>query len=379
MIDFQTIITIASVLLNIREIHGWFKRQSLAQKASIVWHCYSTATILLLVALWFTIRYDGMRALLHANTGNMNDSLNSNNNNVKNTSDNLSSVVIRRHAAFFQWTTGIYSYLFFGLLGIQVLLQFPLNFVSDKADILYLVICYLLTLATHFPFIGCILYELNWSYLTILIIAFPIIILLGTVYVISELTFRLQSSASICKYTEIIAVIRFCEEWFYLMLMVLPFLSWGLELPDFFIIGYAFRVCLWMTYIIAICKASTNVRSPEWLQWHQVIAPYKELKQIDDNHCSDDSEEDDDEDDDDDSDKASDSGDDKNNKNKIKHVTIKNTSNNNNNKNNNNNTSSSDHVTLSLSSHSHHHKKSRRSKKSNSLIQPPPDESQPQS
>ena len=103
------------------------------------------------------------------------------------------------------------------------------------------------------------------------------------------------------------------------MIMVLPFSNWQLQLPDYFLLGYAVRVLLWLSYTAVMSKASSVLDEVGWLMFRPVKGgrpgEYEEVGQVEepkgqvladaappsaaaDDDDSDDSEDDDDDDDD---------------------------------------------------------------------------------
>ena len=70
-------------------------------------------------------------------------------------------------------------------------------------------------------------------------------------------------------------------QWLYLMIQVLPYSAWELPLPDYFLLGYALRVCMWLTYTATIVRASGNIGSVDWMMLHPVLNSYDELQDLD--------------------------------------------------------------------------------------------------
>ena len=235
-VTVQTIVTITSLLLNVKEVHSWFTTRTLQQKATVLWHVYMVESDVLLATLWWCMRADG---------------------------------------GFSQWTSGVRGYAFWAFLGLKTVSQFPVQ-LTPGYELPYLLLCFGLTVAAHFPFVG-------WSMqgedgqLPAVAAAAVALLLSCCVYVVSELTFRLQCALPICAHTEIIAIARFGLEWAYFMWMVLPYSAYALQLPDYFLLGYATRIALWLAYTATISKASGNVRTVEWLQFHPVVGAYEEL------------------------------------------------------------------------------------------------------
>lgn len=66
--------------------------------------------------------------------------------------------------------------------------------------------------------------------------------------------------------------------------MVLPFSNWQLQLPDYFLLGYAARVLLWLAYTAVMSKASTVVDEVAWLMFKPVKGgrpgEYEEVGQV---------------------------------------------------------------------------------------------------
>ena len=298
-LDIQTIITLASLLLNVKEVHGWFDSRTIQQKATVLWHVYSTMSDVLLATLWWCMRADG--------------SIN------RTPSEELGHSV-----GFSEWTTGGYAYLFWAVLGLKLLTQFPVSLGTRQHQWVYLTYCYLITVAAHFPFIGCVLDEMQYSAL-VMAAGLLATMVCYVIWLLSELTFRLQAPDAFSKaHTELVAALRFGVEvssphhtsihtlarasrpaadrrvpcgcgltalacvyvcqWFYLMIMVLPFSNWQLQLPDYFLLGYAARVLMWLAYTAVMSKASTTVDEVEWLMFRPVkggrAGEYEEVGQV---------------------------------------------------------------------------------------------------
>lgn len=187
-LDIQTIITLGSLLLNVKEVHQWFDSRTIQQKATVLWHVYSSMSDVLLATLWWCMRADG--------------SIN-----------RPPSAKLGHSVGFSEWTTGGYAYLFWTLLGMKLLTQFPVAaLASRRQQLMYVTYCYVVTVAAHFPFIMCVLREVQYDGW---IIAGGV---LGTVvcyviYMASELTFRLQApDAFTLAHTELLTTLRFGVE-----------------------------------------------------------------------------------------------------------------------------------------------------------------------
>ena len=302
-LDIQTIITLASLLLNVKEVHGWFDSRTIQQKALVLWHVYSSMSDILLATLWWCMRADG--------------SIN-----------RPASVKLGHSVGFSEWTTGSLSYIFWAVLGLKALTQFPAQVDTRRQQLLYLTYCYVVTVAAHFPFICCVLEEEHYNG-WIITVGVGATLVCYVIYIASELTFRLQAPDPwSAAHAEVIATLRFGVEvwplystlipsgcrapstqhsvtasshtvrcvidwcavcvcvgqWFYLMIMVLPFSNWQLTLPDYFLLGYAVRVLLWLAYTAVMSKASSALDEVQWLMFKPVKGgrpgEYEEVGQV---------------------------------------------------------------------------------------------------
>ena len=186
-LDIQTIITLASLLLNVKEVHGWFDSRSIQQKALVLWHLYSTMSDVLLATLWWCMRADGSVNKPHSSE-------------------------LGHSVGFSEWTTGGYAYLFWSVLGLKALTQFPAATNTRRQQLVYLSYCYAITVAAHFPFIMCVLTEVKYNgwIVTIGVVA---TLVCYVIYLLSEVTFRLQAPDAFSEaHPELITTLRFCVE-----------------------------------------------------------------------------------------------------------------------------------------------------------------------
>ena len=186
-LDIQTIITLASLLLNVKEVHGWFDSRTIQQKALVLWHVYSSMSDILLATLWWCMRADG-------------------------SVNRTPSSKLGHSVGFSEWTAGGYAYLFWAILGLKALTQFPASVSGRHQEAVYLTYCYIVTVAAHFPFILCVLNEVlydGW------VIAFAVLAtaVCYVIWMASELTFRLQSPDPFtAAHTELVSTLRFGVE-----------------------------------------------------------------------------------------------------------------------------------------------------------------------
>lgn len=186
-LDIQTIITLTSLLLNVKEVHGWFDSRTIQQKATVLWHVYSSMSDILLATLWWCMRADG--SINRPPTAELGHSV-----------------------GFSEWTTGIYAYLFWSVLGLKALTQFPASLASRRQEKVYLTYCYAITVAAHFPFILCVLTEVNYNG-WIVAAGLLATAVCYVIYLMSELTFRLQApDAFSAAHTELVSTLRFGVE-----------------------------------------------------------------------------------------------------------------------------------------------------------------------
>lgn len=186
-LDIQTLITITSLLLNVKEVHGWFASRTIQQKATVLWHVYSSMSDVLLATLWWCMRADdSINKPLNAELGHS--------------------------VGFSKWTTGVYAYLFWSILGLKALTQFPASLATRQQQTAYLTYCYLITVAAHFPFILCVLTEVQWNG-WIIAAGLLATAVCYVVYLASELMFRLQAPDPFsATHTELVSTLRFGVE-----------------------------------------------------------------------------------------------------------------------------------------------------------------------
>jgi hypothetical protein len=152
-VTVQTLVTVTSILLNVKEVHLWFRSRSLEQKAGILWHVFMTTSDVLLATLWWCMRAD---------------------------------------PAFHSWTGGALAWYFWALLGLKTLSQFPVHLPAG-GELPYLSACFAITLTVHFPFIFCVLASVGYDW-QILCLTGVASVLSYAIYVVSELTFRLSAA-----------------------------------------------------------------------------------------------------------------------------------------------------------------------------------------
>ena len=152
-VTVQTLVTVTSILLNVKEVHLWWGSRSLQQKAGILWHVFMTTSDVLLATLWWCMRAD---------------------------------------PAFHSWTSGALGWYFWALLGLKALSQFPVH-VSAGGELLYLSACFAITVTGHFPFVFCVLANVGYDTQAVCLAAVATVISYA-IYVVSELTFRLSAA-----------------------------------------------------------------------------------------------------------------------------------------------------------------------------------------